>query len=248
VSNGRRWLALDADMMSKRFAHDLYERFGWAGIGVWVAFLCACKQSRTPGRVRMASDLDGMTQLEIYGWDLVDAKGEPFTLTEFFDFTGRKKQTRRVAVQRPDSRRIEDARLLDVGATHWERWQDAYRTDAERERKRRWVTENRVAQASRDPSRDRRVPRREVDADIDIDIDSDIPQTPPGAEPPDPLTNSRSNSTNPRARGTNPRATHQEAERTPIPDWTPEPEPADPVNVANALEALRTERGWTKPE
>jgi hypothetical protein len=178
VSEGRRWLALDADMMNKRFAHDLYERFGWAGIGVWVAFLCACKQSRTPGRVRMASDLDGMTQLEIYGWDLVDAKGEPFTLTEFFDFTGRKKQTRRVAVQRPDSRRIAAARLLDVGATHWERWQDAYRTDAERVRKRRSRGEKR-RDTSRTPTGHVADTHR-TNVRPDIDIDSDTPLPPKG--------------------------------------------------------------------
>lgn len=177
MTEGRRWLAVDADMFSKRFINDLHERFGPAGVAVWVAFLCACKMSPQQGKVRMASDHDGMYKLGLSGWDLIDNKGEPWTLTEFFEFTGRKKQTRRVAVQLSDSRRIAAQRLLDVCATHWEHWQDACRTDVERLRKRRWAQQNRrrvdVASASR--------ARREIDADIDSDIDSDISPLPPSA-------------------------------------------------------------------
>lgn len=174
MTEGRRWLAVDADMFSKRFINDLHERFGPAGVAVWVAFLCACKMSSTQGKVRMNSDIDGMSKLGLLGWDLVDSKGEPFTLTEFFGFTGRKKQTRRVAVQLSDSRRIADQRLLDVCATHWEHWQDAWRMQDERLRKRRWRAEN-----GRDMSgTDLGHARDNVPPDSDIDIDSDNPPTP----------------------------------------------------------------------
>lgn len=82
----------------------------------------------------------------------------------------------------------------------------------------------------------------------DIDSDSDIPQTPPGAGPPDPRTNSRSNGTNPRARGTNPRSKAAEAHRETIPEWQADPEPEEAAVDRDALEALRAEHGWTKPE
>lgn len=230
VTGGRRWLAIDADMFSKRFIHDLHAQFGFAGIAVWVAFLCACKQSKTPGWVRMSNDVDGMSKLGLSSYDLVDNKGELWTLTEFFDFTGRKKQTRRVAVQRPDSRRIAAARLLDVGATHWEHWQDAARTDAERERKRRWWAENRGESASSGPLGASSGPlgaRQELAPDIDID--SDIPPTPARRfasngkpQPPDPP-------------------------RPPVPEWQPDPEPTSTIDRA-ALDALRTQHGWKKPD
>jgi hypothetical protein len=172
VSDGRRWLALDADLFAKRFTHDLHDRFGFAGIVVWMAFLCACKQSRIPGRVRMANDLDGMSKLGLTGYDLADAKGEPWTLTEFFDFTGRKKQTRRVPVQRPDSQRIANGRLLDVHATHWQRWQDAGTRAREAERKRTSRTQKRPRVSGHGPDTLR------TNVRLDSDLDLDIPPTP----------------------------------------------------------------------
>lgn len=177
MTDGRRWLALDADLFGKRFTDDLYQQFGWAGVGTWIAFLCACKQSRVQGRIRIMNDLDGLVQLGIDEWGLVDSKGQPWTLSEFFDFTGRKKQTRRVAVQMPDSRRIADARLLDVCATHWERWQDSRGRDVERERKRRSRAEKHLTGTGRAPgqSPDRPADKRRPD----IDSDSDTPLTPP---------------------------------------------------------------------
>ena len=154
MSDGRQWLALDADMFGKRFVHDLYDQFGWAGVAVWTAFLCACKQSRRPGRVRMLNDLDGMVKLGIAEWDLVDNKGQAWSLTEFFDFTGRKKQTRRVAVQRTNSRRTGDGRVRDVCATHWGHWQNR--------------TSHRKNGGPEGPPRAR----------ADLDLDSDNPPTP----------------------------------------------------------------------
>lgn len=177
MTKGRRWLALDADMFGKPFIHDLHDRFGPAGVVVWVAFLCTCKQSRTPGRITFMNSAQAASEMGIAGWELVDTKGETWDLDDFFAFTGRKKQTRRMPYgRRSDVRRTPYGQRMDVVATHWERWQDDARTANEHERKRRWAEENtrraRVAQ----PSRTRRVTRREIDADLDLDLD--IPPTP----------------------------------------------------------------------
>src|SRR5688572_14966550 len=95
VSDGRRWLALDADLFGKRLAAELYHRFGWAGVVTWIAFLCACKRSRVPGRISVSNDTQAAHLLGIADWELADNDGKPWTLTDFWTFTGRKKQTRR---------------------------------------------------------------------------------------------------------------------------------------------------------
>lgn len=124
MTDGRRWLALDADMFGKRFTHDLYDRFGPTGVAVWVAFLCACKQSRVPGRIKVMNSTQAAYELGIAGWELVDNKGEPWDLDDFWTFTGRKKQTRRTPHgRRTDARRTPYGQCFDVVATHWERWQ-----------------------------------------------------------------------------------------------------------------------------
>lgn len=156
--SGHRWLALDADLFGKRFTADLYDQFGWAGITTWVAFLCACKRSPTPGRISFLNDVQAAHELGVDGWDLVDSRGEPWTLTDFWTFTGRKKQTRRT----PNGRRT------DVVSTHWERWQDDARMQNGRERKRRWRGENgRDTRGTSDGTQFRDVP---PDSDSDIDL------------------------------------------------------------------------------
>lgn len=157
MSSGRRWLALDADMFGKPFTLDLHLEFGWAGVGTWIAFLCACKRSRTPGTVRFLNEADARSQLGILGWDLVDGLGKEWSLDDFWAFTGRKKQTRKTS----------RGREMNVTATHWERWQDDKRMQDGRERKRR--------------SRDKNV-RTLVTPDSDLDLDLDIPPTPQGAD------------------------------------------------------------------
>lgn len=164
MSNGRRWLALDADMFGKPFTIDLQHEFGWAGVGTWIAFLCACKRSRIPGTVRFLNEADARAQLGILGWELIDSQGKEWTLDDFWGFTGRKKQTRR-------TRR---GREMNVTATHWGRWQQDATRAREAERKR--------------TSRGRQRPgpvRERVDIDWtngrpDRDRDSDTPQPPEG--------------------------------------------------------------------
>lgn len=147
-------------MFGKPFTLDLQHRFGWAGVATWIAFLCACKRSRTPGTFRFLSEADARGQLGILGWDLVDNAGDNWTLEDFWLFTGRKKQTRR-------TRR---GREMNVTATHWEHWQKAEQTLKEQQRQRRWRAQNRdgrnVAVSRR---RDGRVtPNSDSDSDSDI--------------------------------------------------------------------------------
>jgi hypothetical protein len=164
VSDGRRWLALDADMFGKPFTLDLQHRFGWAGIGTWIAFLCACKRSRTPGTVRYLNEADARAQLGILGIDLVDNQGENWSLEDFWLYTGRKKQTRR-------TRR---GREMNITATHWGRWQQDAGKSREAERKRTSRTQKRPG-----PVRE----RMDIDwtnGGPDRDKDSDTPQPPKG--------------------------------------------------------------------
>lgn len=168
MTNGRRWLALDADLFGKPFTLDLHHRFGWAGIAVWVAFLCACKRSRTPGTVRFLNEADARGQLGILGWELADDKGEPWTLEDFWLFTGRKKQTRR-------TRR---GREMNVTSTHWGRWQQDATRAREAERKRTSRTQKRPGRVRPSPD----IARTNVRPDRDIDKDTPLPPAERGAE------------------------------------------------------------------
>lgn len=124
---GRRWIVFDADFYGNDFTDRLHARFGWAGVGVFVAFLCAAKRSAIPGRISFTSDAEARDLLRINGWPLVDDHGETWTLDDFWAFTGRMKQTQK-------TRR---GRIQNVRATRWEQWQNVQKTLIERERKRR---------------------------------------------------------------------------------------------------------------
>lgn len=197
MTNARRWLAIDADMFGKQFIDDLYDTFGWAGIGTWTAFLCACKRSRTPGRVSFISEADARAQLGIIGYDLVDNHGDSWTLDVFWTFTGRKKQTRKTS----------HGRIKNVSATHWERWQDDARMQTERERKRRQRAQKCPENVQGAPDADwDNVP---PDLDLDLDLDNDLSTTKNGdgsTKSTDPLAQRLAN--------TVPNRTYQQAART----------------------------------
>ncbi len=161
MTDGRRWLALDADLLGKRFTDDLYRQFGWAGVVTWVAFLCACKRSRCPGRITALSDAEAAHILGIADWDLADNDGKPWTLEDFWAFTGRKKQTKRT----------RHGRSFDVISTHWERWQDTARTAREAEQKRRSRAQKRRNGLGHEPD----MPRTNVGSYSDLDSDTPLP-------------------------------------------------------------------------
>jgi hypothetical protein len=206
VTDGRRWLALDADLFGKRFTDDLYRQFGWAGVVTWVAFLCACKRSRHPGRISALNETEAAHILGLADWDLADNDGKPWTLDDFWAFTGRKKQTRRT----------RHGRHFDVTSTHWERWQDAAGRAREAEQKR-----TSRAQKRRDPfGHDPDTPRTNVGLDLDLDLDN--PPTPRRAGGSRGRFASNGQSETPTGRA--------------VPEWQPDPEPdnvIDPVAGAN---------------
>lgn len=108
-----RWLALDAEFMFKPFPRRLLERFGPAGVVTFFAFLCACKRSPIPGRITFGSEIEARVLLGLEDLEFVDNHGEPWTLEDFWRFTGQQKQTRRTS----------RGRVRNVRATHWDVWQ-----------------------------------------------------------------------------------------------------------------------------
>lgn len=124
---GRQWIFFDADFFDNSFSQALTERFGWAGVGLFVAFLCACKRNLAQGKIRYRNEFEALDMMGVADLPLVDPQGVPFTLEEFWTFTGRYKQTSRTA----------RGHTFYVSATGWEHWQKSLKTTQERERKRR---------------------------------------------------------------------------------------------------------------
>jgi hypothetical protein len=85
--------AWDHAMKVEPRQYALHKRWGWAGIGVWTAFVLACEKHR--GSVPFDSEVQLASDLRIGGLPLVDADGQPFTVAEFFRWTGERKWTRR---------------------------------------------------------------------------------------------------------------------------------------------------------
>jgi hypothetical protein len=129
VMDGRRhqWLAFDAMFFGNRVTLDLLERFGPAGVLVWIAFLCACKRATVPGTVSVLSDADALGQLGLTGLALVDNAGDKWELADLWKRLGQLKQM---------SRRRR-GQTTDIVATRWEQWQYTAYTQVRAERKSR---------------------------------------------------------------------------------------------------------------
>lgn len=127
MKNGHRWLAFDADFAFNPHTKRIVDQFGVGGVVLWVAFLCACKRSPTPGRIRYSSDADLFSKLGVADMPEVVS----VDLDAFWTLNGHRKQTRRTS----------HGGWTHVESTQWEDWQKNVRTDIERERKRRWRAE-----------------------------------------------------------------------------------------------------------
>lgn len=127
MQSGKQWIALDAGYFSAPFIVALKREFGWAGVGVFTAFLCAAKRAPLQGEITYASDVEALILMGVGGGPLVDDDGKPWELGDLWAFAGKMKQTRR---------KTRGTRT-NVRATHWERWQQTVATSRERERKRR---------------------------------------------------------------------------------------------------------------
>jgi hypothetical protein len=133
MRNGRRWLALDADFLSNPFTIRLLEQFGAAGVVTWVAFLCACKRSPTPGVFVYTHEAQALVELGIFHLQLRGGAVDKWTLDDFWRFTGQQKQTRMTRV----------IHRKHVTCSHWGRWQQDARRQDEAERKSRSRGRNR---------------------------------------------------------------------------------------------------------
>jgi hypothetical protein len=158
MRTGRRWIVLDADFFANHFTDRLLERFGPAGICVFVAFLCAAKRSRIQGQITYASDAEALDILGIRNLPLVDNSGDKWTLDDFWKFTGTQKQTSR----------IRRGHLKNVKVTHWSHWQETLTREMAAERMRRSR-----AGSARTGSEQFWTASEHENTDIDLDHDND---------------------------------------------------------------------------
>lgn len=129
MRQGRRWIVLDADYFTNDFTEQLGERFGWAGIGTFVALLCAAKKNYPQGAFSYTTELEAKSLLGIVDRPLVNDKGEEWTLEEFFRFCGLRRM-----VRRPSRHLSGRRRHLDI--CQWDLWQTAAERLRDLERKR----------------------------------------------------------------------------------------------------------------
>lgn len=127
MSDRRRsqWIALDSFFFGSDLHAELQERFGPAGVCVWVAYLCACKRNLVQGQISYHSDADALAQMGLHGLELVNQDGEEWTMDALWTYLGRVKNV---------SRRRR-GRVTDVLCTRWERWQKTARMQQQAEQK-----------------------------------------------------------------------------------------------------------------
>ncbi len=90
----QRFARVDVDFPHKRTANALMQKFGPGGPLVFLYLILRSKDGVVPGTFTYSSEAVGWEKLGLDGVDM------PFTLDEFFRFTGRLKQTSRTPVGR----------------------------------------------------------------------------------------------------------------------------------------------------
>lgn len=214
MRSGRRWIVLDADFFANHFTDRILDRFGPAGVCLFVALLCAAKRSRIQGQITYASDSEAFDILGIRNLELADAAGDKWTLDDFWKFTGTQKQTSRST----------RGRVKNVKVTSWSQWQETLTREMAADRMRRLRRESTQTSSEQQAHAN----GTGNGHDNDPDPDHDTPPAPP--------------------RGSGRRFASNGKRQTPtarpIPDWKPDPQPADVIDPADAIGALRAERGW----
>lgn len=160
---GAQWIVIDVHYFGSPLAVALWDRFGSMGPVLFIAFLCACKRSRTPGQITYMSDVEALQDMGIPARLLVDDDGTPWTLDDFWTLTGRMKNTKRTS----------RGRVRNVRATHWERWQQNADRVEGREKKRRQRAQNQGDNPG--------TTLGHVPANVPPDIDRDIDIPPPSS-------------------------------------------------------------------
>lgn len=128
----RQYVPMSVYLASSNTGQRIMERFGIEGLGVWAAYLCACKTNWIQGQVTYAGEADGLTKLGLY------PHKPAFTLDEFFDFTGRLKLTKRMQ----DTRKRGAGQVQDVRCTKWDDWNKDVDMEVRAERKARKRAQN----------------------------------------------------------------------------------------------------------
>jgi len=103
----RRWIKLSADFPFDSTSTRIGDKFGPVGVLLWAAYLTACKRGGIEGRITYASEEDG--------WLLLGVEPQEWTLAQFFAFTGRLKQTRKL-------RERSARRTTTIICSAWDDW------------------------------------------------------------------------------------------------------------------------------
>jgi hypothetical protein len=204
MRSGRRWIVLDADFFANHFTDRILERFGPAGVCLFVALLCAAKRSRIQGQITYASDSEALDILGLRNLDLVDNAGDKWALDDFWKFTGTQKQTSRST----------RGRVKNIKVTGWSHWQETLTREMAADRMRRLRGESTRTESEQQAHADRTTSAH--DNDLDLDLDNDTPPTPPRGSGGRFASNGKNKPPDP--------------PRPPIHDWQPDPEPADVVD------------------
>lgn len=122
-----RWISFDASFFDGRVGEMILDRFGPAGITLFVAFLCACKRNAVQGQIEYGSVPDAMSLMGIPDLELVDARGVEWDLQSFW---------RALAAHKQCSTRAR-GRLIQVKSSKWTKWQEGFASQKEAQRKSR---------------------------------------------------------------------------------------------------------------
>lgn len=126
---GRQWIHADAGYYRDPLVLKIKERFGWAGVIFFDAFLRGCKRSVPQGQVVYVTEEELVHFLGVADLSRVSCAGDAWTITDMWRFLGR---------QRPPvvtSRRVH-GRVM-TSACAWDAWEMSAQRASDAERKRR---------------------------------------------------------------------------------------------------------------
>lgn len=164
-----RWIAFDASFFDNNVGLMIRDRFGPVGIALFVAFLAACKRNVVQGQVEYGSEPDALAQFGLPGLELVNEKGDSFSLQSFWRALAAHKQV-------STSTR---GRLVQVRSSRWERWQEGFASQTTATKKRRSRAMN--ARDNTPPIEGQKPPELEIETDIETETKKEGSPAPPPA-------------------------------------------------------------------
>lgn len=109
----RRYVMHDVYFLDDPLGVAIFDRFGAAGIALWMGFIAACKKNHIEGEMSYTSEAEALAVMGLPGLPMVCSDGTTFSLEEFWTLLGDHKVTRR----------RRSARRLHVTSTRWTEWQ-----------------------------------------------------------------------------------------------------------------------------